>query len=104
MTAFTDGVLVLRWLFGIRGTALVDGVVDADCTVCSPAQIEAELAALEPLLDVDLDGWRQPLTDGLLILRFLLGGGGDLTIEGAVGDGCARCDAQSLSDYLESLS
>lgn len=43
-----DGLLVLRWLFGIRGEALIDGVVDpATCTTrCTAAQIEAYLAGL----------------------------------------------------------
>jgi hypothetical protein len=47
--ALTDGLLVLRYLFGFRGTTLVGGAVDVgDCTRCNPAAIEPYIAALLP--------------------------------------------------------
>jgi hypothetical protein len=43
-----DGLLILRWLFGFRGSALVAGAVDGEtCTRCDAESIEAYLAALE---------------------------------------------------------
>jgi hypothetical protein len=44
----TDGLLVLRYLFGFRGSTLIAGAVAGDCTRCTAPQIEAFLAALEP--------------------------------------------------------
>ena len=102
VSPFTDGVVMLRWFFGIRGESLVNGVVGPGCTLCTPTQVEAAVAGLEPQLDIDLDGRKQPLTDGLLILRYLVDGGEFMT-QGAVGDECGRCDAPSIADYIESL-
>jgi hypothetical protein len=54
-------------------------------------------------LDVDGDGAIQPLTDGLLILRYDFGFRGATLITGAVGSGCTRCDAPSIEAYLASV-
>jgi hypothetical protein len=43
------------------------------------------------------------LTDGLLLLRFGFGFSGNTLINGAVGPGCTRCDAASITAYLQSL-
>jgi hypothetical protein len=44
-----------------------------------------------------------PLTDGLLILRYLFGFRGATLIGSAVGGGCARCDAPSIEAYIAGL-
>jgi hypothetical protein len=47
MLPLEDGVLVMRWLFGFRGEALIDGVIDqSECTRCSVATIEEYLAGI----------------------------------------------------------
>jgi hypothetical protein len=43
--ALTDGLLILRYMFGLRGDALVDAAVGAGCTRCDATSIEAFLAA-----------------------------------------------------------
>jgi hypothetical protein len=43
--ALTDGLLILRYGFGMRGASLVGGAVAAGCTRCSPAAIESFIAA-----------------------------------------------------------
>jgi hypothetical protein len=43
--ALTDGLLLLRYLFGFRGAALVTGATAPDCTRCTAAAIESYLAA-----------------------------------------------------------
>jgi hypothetical protein len=55
------------------------------------------------IIDVDGDGQFLPLTDGLLVLRFAFGFTGNTLITGAVGGGCTRCDAPSITAYLQSL-
>lgn len=42
-------------------------------------------------------------TDGLLILRHLLGLTGDALVSGAIGEAAARSDAASISEYLSNL-
>jgi hypothetical protein len=54
-------------------------------------------------LDVDGDGIVAPLTDGLLVLRFLFGFEGAVLTTGAVGAGCTRCEPQVIVSYLKTL-
>jgi hypothetical protein len=55
-------------------------------------------------LDIDGDGTVGPLTDGLLVLRHLLGFTGVTLTSGAVNtNGCNRCSAAAIEPYLLSL-
>jgi hypothetical protein len=58
--------------------------------------------ALAPL-DVDGNGSTDPLTDGLLVLRYEFGFSGATLITGAVGPGCARCTAPQIEAYLAGM-
>ncbi len=75
--AATDGVLLLRYLFGLRGDALTAGALGSGATR-DAAQVTSYLSAFIPAnqaqspFDVDGDGMVSPLTDGLMILRRLL--------------------------------
>ena len=56
------------------------------------------------ILDIDGNGTTAPLTDGLLVLRFLFGFTGATLTSGAVdAAGCARCTAPAIEAYLETL-
>jgi hypothetical protein len=80
----TDGLLVVRYLLGMTGNALVTGATGGTATRTDPAAVKAYLDALLPLLDVDGNGVADAVTDGLLIARYLLGLRGDALIAGAV--------------------
>ncbi|HUP24644.1 MAG TPA: hypothetical protein VNB06_17100 [Thermoanaerobaculia bacterium] len=55
--ALTDGLLVLRFLFGFSGATLLTGAVDDfGCSRCTLEEISAYLLTLAALLDVDGDG------------------------------------------------
>jgi hypothetical protein len=54
-------------------------------------------------LDVDGSGDIQPLTDGLLVLRYEFGFRGSTLITAAVAANCSRCDAPSIEAYLGSV-
>jgi hypothetical protein len=43
--ALTDGLLVIRYLFGLRGEALISGAISADATRTTAADIEDFLKA-----------------------------------------------------------
>jgi hypothetical protein len=51
-------------------------------------------------LDVDGNGRIDPLTDGLLVLRYEFGFRGSTLIAGVVAPDCTRCDAPSIEAYL----
>ncbi len=101
----SDGLLVLRFLFDFAGNTLTSGVVNMQtCTRCDAASIEAYLTLILALLDIDDDGSAEPLTDGLLVLRFLFGFTGTTLTSGAVDtQNCMRCDATEIEPYLQTL-
>ena len=48
--ALTDGLVALRYLFGLRGDALITGVIASDATRTTSAEIEAHIQSLTPAL------------------------------------------------------
>jgi hypothetical protein len=102
--ALTDGLLILRYLFGFSGAPLTTGATAAGCTRCDETSITAALAAIYPTaIDVDGNGNPDALTDGLLVLRYLFGFTGTTLTTGATGAGCSRCDSTTIVPYLEGL-
>ena len=99
--ALTDGLLVLRFLFGFRDEALTAQAVEGNRT--SPADIEAYLESLEPELDLDGDGVVQPLTDGLILMRSLLGFSGEALIFGATALDAPNQTAEAIAVELARL-
>lgn len=81
----TDGILVARYLFGFRGVALTENAVGPNSGRTNAA-IETHLATslAQGKLDADGDGQSLATTDGLLILRAMLGLTGDALTAGAV--------------------
>ena len=51
-------------------------------------------------LDIDGDGDSKPLTDGLLLIRYLFGFSGDALINGAVGLEATRNSAEEIEAYI----
>jgi hypothetical protein len=101
----TDGLLVLRRLFGFTGAVLVEGAVDsANCSRCTAVDIEAYLALIASALDVDGSGVNGALTDGLLVLRWLFGFTGATLTAGAVDAvACTRCETAAIEERLQEL-
>jgi len=80
--AATDGVLVLRYLLGLRGSALVNDARAGGATR-DAVRIATHLDARVAGMDVDGDGSVRATSDGLLILRYMLGLRGTALIAGA---------------------
>lgn len=101
--ALTDGLLLVRYLSGLTGTALTGSAIGGTPTRSGPAEIKQYLDDIRPLLDVDGNGTVDPLTDGLLLIRYLFGVRGDALISGAVGTDAKRTTAQEIETYIQSL-
>jgi hypothetical protein len=103
--ALTDGLLILRYIFGFRDAVLITGAIDTqNCSRCTADEIEAYIESVLDQFDIDGDGSVEPLTDGLLILRYLFGFRGDTLITGAVDtQNCTRCNAVAIESYLATL-
>jgi Hydrazine synthase alpha subunit middle domain len=72
--AATDGLLVARYMSGIRGNALVQGLTFDSFAVRNAVNlIEPYLSEIYPELDIDGDGQRKTSTDALLFARYTRG-------------------------------
>jgi hypothetical protein len=99
----SDGILILRYILGIRGTALTNGVVlGAGASRTGDPQMSAYLLDILPLLDVDGNGKVDALTDGLMIMRKLLGQTGPAITANALGAGATRT-AVEIEAYIQTL-
>jgi len=82
--ALTDGLLIVRYLNNLTGNALVAGALGQTATRTDPVQITTYLDFIRPQLDIDGNGSFDAATDGVLIVRYLLGLRGDALVTGAV--------------------
>ena len=48
--ALTDGLIILRYLFGLRGDVLINGVVAPDASITSADGVGAKVESLMPAL------------------------------------------------------
>ena len=99
--ALTDGLLVLRHLFGFSGATLTEGAVTSSATRSDADTIASYLDTNKGHLDIDGDGSTEALTDGLLLLRYLFGFDGATLIEGAVGTDAPRTAADEIKTYFD---
>ena len=95
----TDGLIMLRRLFGFNGATLTAGVLGSECTRCEADGIEEFMGTFSDY-DIDGNGVSEPLTDGLLLLRYLFGFRGNVLISGAIGDDCSNCDAPEVEAHI----
>jgi hypothetical protein len=103
--SMSDGVMLMRYLLNLRGTSLTANAKQgsiSDGTV--EANIQAQITANH--LDIDGNGVTDAATDGLLLLRSLLGFRDDALIANAVGtappNGTWRNTAAAIRAYLSS--
>jgi Protein of unknown function (DUF1566) len=106
--ATTDGLLITRYLLGIRGSGLTSGALGAGASRTDPAEIADYLSTpcaqadstAACSMDIDDNGRTDAATDGLLITRYLLGIRGSGLISDALGPGALRTDPAEIADYL----
>ena len=101
--ALTDGLMMLRYAFGIRGEPLWRGAIAANSPLdASEVEVNAEFIA-NTIADIDGDGRFDALTDGLLILRYLFAMRGASLLAGSIANGAIRTTAEEIENYLEQL-
>ena len=94
--ALTDGLLILRHLFGFSGSTLTSGATGLGASRSSPEVVRDFLLTNVAELDVDGDSETDALTDGLLILRYLFGFRGDTLISAALSGSASRSEAGDI--------
>ena len=101
--ALTDGLMVIRFLFGLTGPSLINNAVAAGAPRSDAVIIGTYLDDIRPLLDIDGNGQADALTDGLMVIRYLFGLRGGPLIQNAVGNG-VRTTAAQIEPYIQSLA
>ena len=97
----TDGLIVIRYLFGFRGNSLVVNAVGLNANRNSPEDISDYLNAGGVTLDIDGDGEAKPLTDGLMLIRYLFGFAGESLLNGAMSVTAIRKNAAEIQGYIQ---
>ncbi|MBT5010259.1 MAG: hypothetical protein HOM49_09590, partial [Gammaproteobacteria bacterium] len=97
----TDGLLIIRHLFGFSGDSLTSGAVSNGASRDGSDAIASYLTDADSQLDIDGDGESKPLTDGLLLIRYLFGFSGESLISGAIGTGATRDTADAVEAYIK---
>ena len=102
VAALSDGLLVLRYLFGFREGALIAGAIGNSASRTTATEIEAYIQQGVTNSDLDIDGNGEvtALTDGLLLLRYQFGFRGTSLIQGALGNNATRDTAEAIEDFL----
>ncbi len=98
VSAMTDGLLALRWMLGMTGTAATRGAIGASPGRTDPTLIANHLVAQR--MDIDGDSSVDAVTDGLLLLRALLGFSGDAVIGDAVSPCATRTTWATIRAHL----
>ena len=101
--ALTDGQLVLRSMFGLTGNSLINGVIGLDATYMTATDIQSRIEILGDLADIDGNGQKDALTDGILVLRYLFGFRGEALVYRAVASDATRKNSADIDTYLEAL-
>jgi len=102
--ALTDGLLVLRSMFGLTGSSLTSGAIASDAVYSDAEEIQSRITGLGNRLDIDNNGSVDALTDGLIILRYLFGLTGDTLTNGVVAPDAQRVSATDIESYIERLT
>ncbi len=99
----SDGLLAMRHLFGFVGESLINRAVEDNATRKTADDIAGYMTEGLTMMDVDGDGEALPLSDGLLIMRYLFGFEGDALINRAVSETATRKSATDIKQYLDQM-
>jgi hypothetical protein len=97
--ALTDGLMLLRYTFGIRDMRMTSGAMAGNSTL-SAIQVVDNMHRAATLADIDGNGSTDALTDGLLLLRYLFGLRGENLISGAISSDATRTTKEQIEQYL----
>ena len=98
--ALTDGLMLMRYAFGIKGLAMTENAVATDAAL-TPEQVVNAMDDAMIIADIDDNGGMSALTDGLILLRYLFGLREDVLINSVIDPQAARTDAAEIESYIE---
>ncbi len=98
--ALTDGLLILRYSFGLTNESLTNDAIASDSPLSTP-EVIASVTETMAIADVDGNGEVDALTDGLLVLRYLFGLRGESLISSVIANNATRTTIASIEAYLD---
>ena len=101
LDALTDGLLLLRYAFGLRGDNLTNAAIGLGSSL-TPEEVATNVEQAASLADIDNSGTLDALTDGLIFLRYAFGLRGDNLLSGAISSDATRTLATDIEAYIES--
>lgn len=96
-SALKDGILLARYLQGLRGEVLLQGIAENENSTI----VSEKLAQTVQHLDVDADGQVNADYDALLVVRYLLGLRGEALVQQAVSAGAQRQSSEAIESFLQ---
>jgi hypothetical protein len=99
--ALTDGLLLLRHAFGLKGENLTNAAIGSGSNL-TPEEVEANVEQAIGIADIDNNGTLDALTDGLIFLRYAFGLRGDNLVSGSISSDATRTSAADIEAYIES--
>lgn len=105
IAADSDGLMLIRYQFGYRGSDLITGLIADGATRETAEEITAYLDQMNEfgLLDADGDGEVNALTDGVLAVRAQQGRTGEDLTRGAIG-ASATLTTSEIEEFLTPLN
>jgi hypothetical protein len=98
--ALTDGLLILRYSFGLTNESLTSGAIASNSPL-STSEVITSVTETMAIADIDGNGEVDALTDGLLVLRYLFGLRGEALIGNVVANDATRTTAAAIEAYLD---
>jgi hypothetical protein len=98
--ALTDGLILLRAGFDLRGEYLISNVMHPDATLTA-AEVEARIENAASITDIDSNGGFDALTDGLLLLRYLFDFRGQNLVSDVLSQTATRTSGDAIAQYIE---
>lgn len=98
--ALTDGLLLMRYLFDLRGESLTSDVIAPDATM-SHSEIQMKMDSNVVIADIDHNGELDALTDGLLLMRYLFDLRGEALIDKVVSSTAERFTEAEIESYIK---
>lgn len=100
VTAFRDGILIMRHMLGLSGASLIAGMTPAP----NAATVTTNINAILPSLDVNgnTPAAQTAFIDGILLVRMMLGLNGTALTSGVNLTGSARNTSATIVGYVNS--
>ena len=103
-SALTDGLIVMRYFFGLRENVLIADAVSPEGRYKTAAEITNRLNQNMEFLDIDGDGDNDALTDGLMVLRYLFGLKNNALIVNAISEEATRTTITDILNHITSIT